>query len=349
MARAVAVIPVREDVGAYWVKLALNAPDAREMIYGRLNTTVQATLNLKDVSQLPILLPDSGERECISNIIGTLEDKIELNRRMNETLEAMARAIFKSWFVDFDPVRAKAGGEPPESICRRLGLTPNLLALFPDRLVDSELGEIPEGWASTNIGEIADVIDCLHSKKPERCDTGYPFLQLKNIRDDGLLDMQDTYFVNEGDYLKWTSRMEAKHGDCVVTNVGRVGAVAQIPEGLKAALGRNMTGIRCKSTFPYPTFLIQSLLSDAMRAEIERKMDVGTILNALNVKSIPKLRLVLAGDDLLRQFELVCRPLRQRMEHGFRESRTLANLRDGLLPKLLSGELCVPNETEVAA
>jgi type I restriction enzyme S subunit len=98
------------------------------------------------VENFTVTLPPLPEQRAIAHILGTLDDKIELNRHMNETLEAIARAIFKSWFVDFDPVRAKASGEPPESICQRLGLTPDLLALFPERLIDSELGEIPEGW-----------------------------------------------------------------------------------------------------------------------------------------------------------------------------------------------------------
>jgi type I restriction enzyme S subunit len=109
-ARAVAVIPVRKEVGAYWVQLALSSPEVRARIGSRLNTTVQATLNLGDVAELPIVLPSPKEREAISAILGTLDDKIELNRRMSETLEAMARALFKSWFVDFDPVRAKTKG-----------------------------------------------------------------------------------------------------------------------------------------------------------------------------------------------------------------------------------------------
>ena len=104
---------------------------------------------------------DVEEQRAIAHILGTLDDKIELNRRVNETLEAIARAIFKSWFIDFDPVRAKASGEPPESICQRLGLTPDLLALFPDRFVDSEIGDgstslttgIPEGWEIGSIGD----------------------------------------------------------------------------------------------------------------------------------------------------------------------------------------------------
>ena len=137
-ARAVGVIPVRKDVGAYWVKLALQSPEIKARIDSRLNTTVQATLNLGDVSKLPIVLPSFEERTKIAHILGTLDDKIELNRRMNETLEAMVRMLFKSWFVDFDPVRAKAEGRDP-------GLPKHVADLFPDSFEDSELGKIAAG------------------------------------------------------------------------------------------------------------------------------------------------------------------------------------------------------------
>src|SRR5439155_25846396 len=98
------------------------------------------------VKAIEVPCPPLPEQRAIAQILGTLDDKIELNRRMNETLEAMARAIFKSWFVDFEPVRAKASGEPPKSICRRLGLTPDLFDLFPDSFQPSELGDIPDDW-----------------------------------------------------------------------------------------------------------------------------------------------------------------------------------------------------------
>ena len=125
----------------------------------------------------------------------------------------------------------------------------------------------------------------------------------------------------------------------MITNVGRVGAVAQMPVGQRAALGRNMTGVRCKTTFPFPTLLIECLLSQAMREEIVRKMDSGTILDALNVRSIPKLRFVCPTRDIVENFEHTARPWRARMEKLLGESRTLAILRDILLPKLISGEL----------
>jgi type I restriction enzyme, S subunit len=290
--------------------------------------------NLGILRATPIPLPPLREQIAIAHVLGTLDDKIELNRRMSETLEAMARALFKSWFIDFDPVRAKMQG-------RDTGLPKHIADLFPDRLVDSELGEIPEGWNVALIGNVAEVIDCLHAKKPDRRDSGRPLLQLVNIRDDGLIDMTDTYLIEEADYRKWISRMEASQGDCVITNVGRVGAVAQIPAFQRAALGRNMTGLRCRQNFPFPTMLIEILLSSAMREEIARKMDTGTILDALNVRNIPQLRFICSKGDVLDLFEKYARPIRARMEELLHQSRTFATLRDTLLPKLISGELRV--------
>ena len=118
---------------------------------------MQATLNLRDLAQLPIILPPREERNKSLIFLKSLDDKIELNRRINETLEAIARAIFKSWFIDFDPVRAKASGEAPESICRRLALTPELLDLFPDRFQDSELGEVPIAWKISTLDTYAQL------------------------------------------------------------------------------------------------------------------------------------------------------------------------------------------------
>ena len=287
------------------------------------------------IEELDIPSPPLAEQKAIASILGALDDKIELNRRMNATLEAMARALFHSWFVDFDPVRAKLDGRPPAA------LDPATAALFPEHLEESTLGHIPKGWEGAELGQIAHVIDCLHAKKPERCDAGQLYLQLNNIRDDGLIDITDSFFVGAEDYQKWISRMEAVAGDCVITNVGRVGAVGQIPEGVKAALGRNITGIRCKAEFPFPTFLIECLVSESMREEIRLKTDSGTILDALNVKSIPKLRFVRPTREIGARFEELTRPVRRRMEQNISESRTLATLRDTLLPKLLSGELSV--------
>lgn len=271
-------------------------------ISGFLTGSTLPKLTQDNLNRIPIYAPPLPEQRAIAGMLGALDDKIELNRRMNRTLESMARAVFRQWFVENEEVSK---------------------------------------WDIAQIGDITDVIDCLHSKKPERQETGKPLLQLSNILENGLLDTTNSYPITEKDYNFWISRIEASPGDCVITNVGRVGAVAQIPEGFKAALGRNMTAVRCKKEYPYPTFLIECLMSDAMRQEINNKTDTGTILDALNVKNIPLLQFAMPHHKLLQEFEKTVRPIRAKMEHNLKESRTLASLRDSLLPKLMRGEVRV--------
>ncbi|MCS6954632.1 MAG: restriction endonuclease subunit S, partial [Bryobacteraceae bacterium] len=168
-------VPNRSRIDPTFLYYALSQFDFSEIAQG----TALPYLTVASLSALTLAIPPGKEQRAIAHILGTLDDKIELNRRMNETLEAIARAIFKSWFVDFDPVRAKASGEPPESICRRLGLTPDLLALFPDRLVDSELGEIPEGWG---VGRLDEEFDLTMGQSPpgetyNEVGNGIPFYQ----------------------------------------------------------------------------------------------------------------------------------------------------------------------------
>ena len=312
--------------GPEWVQWTSNAGvgSVRQRIY------------FKELARLPITIPPYVAQRAIVNVLQALDEKIESIRQIISTLEQLAKSMFQSWFVNFDPVRAK------KNKIKLFGIDSKTAKHFPTTFQDSPLGPIPKGWEVSEIGHIADVLDCLHAKKPERRDAGKLYLQLNNIRDDGIIDISDAFLISEDDYQNWISRMEAKKGDCVITNVGRVGVAAQIPEGVKAALGRNMTGIRFKSIFPFPTFLIECLISEAMRDEIHKKMDSGTILDALNVKSIPKLRFVRPPNIIANRFEMLVRPVRQSMEIQLLESRTLAELRDTLLPKLLSGELRVP-------
>jgi len=308
----------------------------RSQIQGDASGSVQDNINLEYLRSHQIPVYSLATQKAIAQILGTLDDKIELNRKTNETLEAMAKVLFKSWFVDFDPVRAKAEGRPT-------GLPADISDLFPDSFEDSELGEIPCGWAIRTIENIAEVIDCLHSKKPDQQEVGKQLLQLNNIEGNGLLNQSPKYLISGDDYAKWSSRIEVEQGDCVITNVGRVGAVAQIPKGVKAAMGRNMTAIRTKSMSPHPTFLLEYLLSAFGREEIRLNIDEGTILNALNVKNIPRLRFFGSPDSILNAYEKSARPLREAMECSLKENQSLSALRDALLPKLISGEIRIPD------
>jgi len=253
----------------------------------------------------------------IASILSAYDDLIENNQRRIKILEEMAQNLYREWFVKFR---------------------------FPGyqhaRFIASSLGRIPEGWEVREMQDIAEVIDCLHSKKPQRNELGTGLLlQLRNIGDGGKIDLSDKFLITDDDYQKWTIRIEIQSGDCVVTNVGRVGAVAQIPVGLKAAIGRNMTAVR-----PFavgPTYLIEYLLSPHMIKEVQIKKDGGAIMDSLNVKGIVKLLVPVGPLPLMDLFEDYARPMRALVERLFEKNSTLRRTRDLLLPKLISGEVDV--------
>ena len=178
--------------------------------------SVQDNINLQTLDELRFPLPPLPEQQAIAHILGTLDDKIELNRRMNETLEEMARALFKSWFVDFEPVRAKMEGRwcPGESLP---GLPAGLYNLFPDRLVPSELGEVPEGWEVKELGSIATFLNGLALQKyPATDGLALPVIKIAQLRaghtlgaDSASNDIPPRYVAHDGDVLfSWSGSLE---------------------------------------------------------------------------------------------------------------------------------------------
>lgn len=197
-------------------------------------------------------------------------------------------------------------------------------------------------YTLTPLGELAEIIDCLHSKKPNSVnDTTKQLLQLNNITDSGFLDLSTKYYISESDYENWTRKCEIIEGDCVITNVGRIGAVSQAPVGTHAAMGRNMTCIRLKKNKPYYSYLITVLLSNHISKEIMKNTDEGTIMGALNVKNIPLLLLPVFSNEIMRDLENTLHPIRKAIEYNYLANQTLGNLRDSLLPKLMSGDIDV--------
>ncbi len=195
------------------------------------------------------------------------------------------------------------------------------------------------------LSDIAVVIDCLHSKKPSASENStYQLIQLDNIRDDGFLDMAACkYMISKSDYENWTRKCEIIEGDCVITNVGRIGAVSQAPHGTKAAMGRNMTCIRLKSGLQLQSYFITVLLSKHMRRQIQSNTDEGTIMGALNVKNIPKLLFPVFDVSVMSELESILFPLRKQIEYNNLQNQNLAQMRDILLPQLMSGKLDVSN------
>ena len=314
---------------ARFMAYQLQSQQTRTWLLQHATGSTMASLNQAIIERVPILLPPIKEQRAIAHILGTLDDKIELNRRMSETLEAMARALFKSWFVDFDPVRAKAEGRDP-------GL-PRLLAdLFPARLVESEPGEIPEGWEETSFGA---VVEQLREKENPLKSPDVKFLHFSiPAFDDGQWPR-----IEAGETIK-SQKSRVAPGSVLLSKLNpeieRVWFV-DVPPGDRSVCSTEFLVLRPRS--PYGRSYVYCLArSPVFRQEIEGLV-TGTSKShqRARVGAILGLGVIRPPEPLLAQFETKVGPLLERTLACRRESRTLASLRDTLLPKLISGELRV--------
>jgi type I restriction enzyme S subunit len=299
-----------------------------------------STLSLTVQKSLEIPLPPLGEQKAIAAVLGALDDKIESNRRMNATLEAMAQALFQSWFVDFDPVRAKLDGRQP------VGLDPDAASRFPDSFQDSEVGHIPKGWTVRPLSSHA----CYLSRGfgPSYLEKGgVCVLNQKCVRD------------HRVDYSKSRRHDSVKKPingrvlqtyDVLVnsTGMGTLGRVAQafhLPE--ETIVDSHVTIVRAEVDTD-ALFLGINLTS--REAEIEELGEGSTGQTELSRARLGELKIIAPPLDLQKAFGVTVRPLLMRISENESQSRTLATLRDTLLPKLLSGDLSVMEfEKEVSA
>jgi type I restriction enzyme S subunit len=295
------------------------------------------------IESFEVLAPaDVEEQRAIAHVLGSLDDKIEVNRRMNETLEGIARAIFKSWFVDFDPVRAKAGGEPPESTCRRLGLTPDLLALFPSRFQDSELGEIPEEWEISTIRELASNIQYGLSRSASKVRVGPHFLRITDIQG-GRVDWKAVPYcrVSQEEY----QRHRLIPGDVLVARTG-----ASTGENIYLSIVPESVFASYLVRFQFAERAIARLVGAFMRTSAYFDFVASSIGGSAqpnaSAQVLAQARLVVPPPEIARSFLRTVSPFDMRVGGNNAESNTLGIMRDSLLPKLLSGELRVPVEGE---
>lgn len=295
---------------------------------------------LRDFKRAKISLPNLEEQESIAYILGTLDDKIELNRRMNETLEAIARAIFKSWFVDFDPVRAKASGEPPESICRRLRLTPDLLALFPDRLVDSELGEIPEGW---EVKPFSETVQIIGGGTPKTSVSEYwggdiPWFSVVDAPAESDVFVIDTEKKITQAGLENSSARMLSAGTTIISARGTVGKVALV--GVPMAMNQSCYGLRGLDGGAFFTYYATRELVSTLKQHSH-----GAVFDTITRDTFAGVSVV-TFQPVATAFETMVAPLMEKIKANSVQGCTLADLRDALLPKLISGELRVPVNPE---
>ncbi len=272
---------------------------------------------LESLRSVRLKLPPLSAQQSIAHILGTLDDKIELNRRMNRTMEALARAIFKSWFIDFDPVHAKAEGREP------VGLDPETAALFPDSFEDSPLGKIPKGWGVRTLGEVISL--------------EYGKALKASIRQPGSVPV-----YGSNGRVGWHNEALVPGPGIVVGRKGNPGTVTWVAEAF----------FPIDTTFyvvPADEPVSLRYLYHALRIQDLPALAADSAVPGLNRNIAYENKLVLPSVQLLGEFECACTALAARVETNVGESRTLAQVRDALLPRLLSGQLLVAAMGEARA
>ncbi|HIH0919157.1 TPA: restriction endonuclease subunit S [Vibrio cholerae] len=274
------------------------------------------TLNRNHLSSLLVNEQGHESEQRIAKYLGDIDDKIAVNTKTNQTLEEMAQAIFKSWFVDFDPVKAKMNGEQPE------GMDEATASLFPDKLVESELGLIPEGWQLTNVGKVSECFDKhripLSKRQREQKQGIIPYYGATSVMDfvdEAIFD--DIYLLlgEDGSVVKedGTPFIQYIWGPAWVNNHAHV-----------------LKGIKSVSTEQLMLFFQQTNINAYVTGAVQLK------INQKNMNSIPFIK---ASEDINERFYEVIAPLYAKVRAIKEENEQLAKLRDSLLPKLLSGEI----------
>jgi type I restriction enzyme, S subunit len=297
--------------------------DSRFLLYAYLGREFQETLRsrtvpgstvdripLIDLPDFPIRVPARVEEQrAIAHILGTLDDKVELNRRMNETLEAMTRAIFKSWFVDFDPVRAKAEGRPP------YGMDAAIVALFPDSFEDSTLGEIPKGWKVSKLAEV--------------CELAYGKALKEDARQAGPVPV-----YGSNGQIGWHSQALVNGPGVVVGRKGNPGYVTWVPANFFAI--DTTFYVVSRFAFGGMRYLFHQLSLLDLPA-----LAADSAVPGLNRNIAYMTEVLIPSQGVIEAFEHSAEPVWRRVAANERESRALAAARDALLPKLVLAEIRV--------
>ena len=326
VARAVAVIRPRDARLTRWIALALRAPESQRALGVAANTTVQTTINLKDLRKLPVPLPEPNEREAIELLLGSLDDRIDLLRQTNATLEAIAQALFKSWFIDFDPVRAKAEGRDPE------GMDSATAALFPAEFEESALGLSPRGWVP---GTLADI--CTNPRaqaKPGLFPINTTYIGLEHMpRKSIALDRAGTAERLESGKF-WFERNDVLFGK-LRPYFHKVGLAPD-----RGVCSTDILVLRPK-THDWLGFLAMHASSDALIA-YTTQLSNGARMPRTSWRDVGGFEVALPPQEMASAFNALVLPMFERIHTNVASARALAEVRDTLLPRLISGKLRLP-------
>ena len=306
-----------------FIYAVVSQPGFDSLIEGASAGSAQANISAAGIGAVQIPLLDGKEQLAIGQIARALDDRITLLRETNATLEAIAQALFKSWFVDFDPVRAKMEGRTPE------GMDEATAALFPDGFETSELGEVPRGWRYSTVGE-SFVLTMGQSPPGDTYnDSGEGLAFYQGRTDFGFR------FPTQRVFCSAPTRY-AEPGDTLVSVRAPVGDVNMALE--RCCIGRGVASVRHSSGFRGFVFYAMH----GLRERFKTFDSEGTVFGSISKKDFQSLPVVVAPEDVLRAYDAVAAPIDQRIAENEVMLRTLSTLRDTLLPRLISGQLRLP-------
>ena len=330
LVQRVARLRGKDRLDTRFLKYVIGGQAFAEHVLAVQTGTAVPHISKDQIKSFEFRLPPLPDQRAIANILGTLDDKIELNRRMNETLEAIARALFKSWFVDFEPVRAKSEG-------RDSGLPKPLADLYPDSFEDSELGEVPKGWG---VAPLPAAIDVNPTRSLRKGDVA-PYLDMANMPTHG--HAPDAVIDRP-----FGSGMLFENGDTLVARItpclenGKTAYVDFLEEGQVGWGSTEYIVLRPRS--PLPTEFAYCLARDQEFREFAiQRMTGSSGRQRVPAESLSHYLLASPTKPVADQFGKLIKPFFSRARAAAAESRSLTALRDALLPKLVSGKLRVRN------
>src|ERR1700733_91034 len=317
-----------------FLKFAMQSDFVQSQLRARATGTTVHGIRQSELRKVQLPVPHISEQKAIARVLGMLDDKIALGQRMNATLEAMARAIFRSWFLDFDPVRAKAEGRQP------FGMETETVALFPDSFQESSLGKIPKGW---NVGPILARAKLLSGGTPktdrkEYWNGGILWASAKDVsqsRETFLIETERT--ISECGLAESATQLIPRFCTVIVARGATTGRMAIL--GSEMAMNQTCYALAATANTPFFLYcLLQHEVGQLVHAAH------GSVFDTITTDTFARSRVVLPPERVVEAFEMQVGPLFQRILANTIESSALASTRDLLLPKLISGEIRVNHE-----
>jgi len=290
--------------------------------------STRGNINAQTYANMKLRLPDGDQQKLLVDTLSCLDNMIELNNRTNQVLEEVAKALFKHWFVDFE--FPNEDGQPYKS--------------SGGEMVNSELGEMPNGWRVSSLADIIDVRDGTHDS-PKPIEDGFTLVTSKHLMPYGV-NFKDTYSISEADYLKINQRSVVEPYDILISMIGTVGNISYIMyDKIKFAI-KNIGLFKTSLRRDLSEFILLYLKSDFVTKHIYSRL-AGNTQKYISLTELRNFPIILPGDKRLIAFKSLTEPLFKHIKYNENQSVAVLSIRDTLLPKLMSGEIRVPIEEVV--